>query len=313
MPPKKARFGNRGKGKGGKGKGKGGGRNDYRDYRDDDRGWGSRSNWGDDYGNDWGGYSSWDRGGRDDRWSSRDSWGPSAANPRDRDRFVTQMMEDDRYEWRKQNDPDFVSAATSGGSASNPHEAGKDDEGADDEIFDAALEKRRKHRREMKNNTHSKLDRLVDVAARLEFVEEELAKVADGKEPDDKLLTRAEWEVIKQRSAEKRQKAWEKAEREYAEHRATRPGGGSLKFIFWLLLELVSRNRNEGPWVWPDYRQDRCLFSTHIVAPCFLTFSHRVRSKTFEGGFDAPRFLSSEWFVGIRIDRVRSAPHPGAR
>ena len=58
------------------------------------------------------------------------------------------MMEDDRYEWRKQNDPDFVASAASGGSSTNPHEAGKDDEGADDAIFDAALEKRRKHRRE---------------------------------------------------------------------------------------------------------------------------------------------------------------------
>ena len=132
------------------------------------------------------------------------------------------MMEDDRYEWRKQNDPDFVSAATSGGSASNPHEAGKDDEGADDEIFDAALEKRRKHRREMKDNTHSKLDRLVDVAARLDYVEEELAKVANGKAPDDKLLTRAEWEVIKQRSAEKGQKARANAEREYEERKQKR-------------------------------------------------------------------------------------------
>ena len=66
----------------------------------------------------------------------------------------------------------------------------------------------------MKNNTHSKLDKLVDVAARLEFVEEELAKVADGKAPDDKLLTRAEWEVIKQRSAEKGQKVREEAERD---------------------------------------------------------------------------------------------------
>ena len=124
MPPKKARFGNRGKGKGGKGKGKGGSRQDYRGYRDDDRGYGSRSDWGDDYYDDWGGYSSWDRGGRDERWGSRDSWEPSPSNPRDRDRFVTQMMEDDRYEWRKQNDPDFVASAASGGSSSNPHEAG---------------------------------------------------------------------------------------------------------------------------------------------------------------------------------------------
>ena len=91
----------------------------------------------------------------------------------------------------------------------------EDDEGADDETFDAALEKRRKHRRDMKNNTHNKLDKLVDVAARLEFVEEALAKVADEKAPEDTLLTRAEWEAIKQRSAEKGQKAREEAEREY--------------------------------------------------------------------------------------------------
>ena len=59
----------------------------------------------------------------------------------------------------------------------------------------------------MKNNTLSRLDKVVGVAARLEFVEEEVPKVADGKAPDDNLLTRAEWEVIKQRSAEKGQKA----------------------------------------------------------------------------------------------------------
>ena len=41
----------------------------------------------------------------------------------------------------------------------------------------------------MKHKTHSKLDKFVDVAARLKFVEEELAKVVDGKAPDDKLLT----------------------------------------------------------------------------------------------------------------------------
>ena len=37
--------------------------------------------------------------------------------------------------------------------------------------------------------------------------------------PGDKLLTRAEWEVIKQRSAEKGQKAREEAEREYEERK----------------------------------------------------------------------------------------------
>ena len=88
------------------------------------------------------------------------------------------MMEDDRYEWRKQNDPDFVASAASGGSSTNLHEGSKDDDGADDDIFDAALEKWRKHRRDMKNNTHN-MDKLVDVAARLEFVEEALVKVAE--------------------------------------------------------------------------------------------------------------------------------------
>ena len=108
------------------------------------------------------------------------------------------MMEDGRYQWRKQNDPDFVATAVSGGSSSDDHEAGKDDERTCEDTFDAALERRRKHRREMKNNTHSKLDRLVEVAAQLEFVEEDPAKVADGKAQDGQPLTRAEWEVIKQ-------------------------------------------------------------------------------------------------------------------
>ena len=127
-------------------------------------------------------------------------------------------------EWgrRKQNEMDFVASAASGGSSTNSHEGGKDDEGVDDETFDAALEKRRKHRRDMNNNTHNKLDKLVDVAARLEFVEDALAKVADGKAPEDKLLTRAHWEVIKQRSAEKGQKAREEAEREYEERKTKR-------------------------------------------------------------------------------------------
>ena len=44
----------------------------------------------------------------------------------------------------------------------------------------------------MKQNTLSKLDRLVGVAARLEHVEEELAKAEADKQPDDKLLDRAE-------------------------------------------------------------------------------------------------------------------------
>ena len=106
-------------------------------------------------------------------------------------------MDDERCHWRKQYGPDFVGNATSGGSStkSNGHEGGNGDEEADD--FDAELEKRRKHRPAMKQNTLSKLDRLVDVAARLEHVEGELAKAAADKKPDDKPLTRAEWETIK--------------------------------------------------------------------------------------------------------------------
>ena len=89
--------------------------------------------------------------------------------------------------------------------------------------------------------------------------------------------------------------------------------GGQSEIYFLTFLELVSRIRNEGPWVWLDYRQDRCLFSTHIVAPCFLTFVRRVHSQTFEGGIDAPRFLVSEWVIGNQFDRVMSARDAGAR
>ena len=68
--------------------------------------------------------------------------------------------------FRKQNDPGFVANdASSGGSASNSPEGGVDHKAADDD-FDAALEKRRKRRREMNADAHNKLNRLVDVAAR---------------------------------------------------------------------------------------------------------------------------------------------------
>ena len=74
----------------------------------------------------------------------------------------------------------------------------------------------------MKQNTLSKLDRLVDVAAWLEHVEEELAKAAAEKKPDDKLLTRADWKTIKQSSAEKGRHACELAQQEYDERRVRR-------------------------------------------------------------------------------------------
>ena len=84
-------------------------------------------------------------------------------------------------------------------------------------------------------------------------------------------------------------------------------------FLCTFSLQNSSRQGDEGPWVWLTYRAERCLFSPHIFAPCFSTFVRRVHSQTFEGGIDAPRFLASEWFRGIRIDRVMSARDAGAR
>ena len=73
------------------------------------------------------------------------------------------------------------------------------------------------------------------------------------------------------------------------------------------------RKSHEGPCVWLAYREERYLFSTHIVTPYFLTFVRRVHSQTFEGGIDAPRFLVNEWVIGNRIDRVMLARDAGAR
>ena len=78
-------------------------------------------------------------------------------------------------------------------------------------------------------------------------------------------------------------------------------------------LQNSSRQGDEGPWVWLAYREGRCLFSTHIVAPCSLAFVRRVHSQTFEGGIDAPRFLVSKWVIGTQFDRVMSARDAGAR
>ena len=75
-------------------------------------------------------------------------------------------MEDERYQYRKQHDPDFLG---SGASASIPSssEGGRTNENAEDEEFDEALEKRRNDRKKKKTEQHFKLDRLVesDVAA----------------------------------------------------------------------------------------------------------------------------------------------------
>ena len=95
-------------------------------------------------------------------------------------------MEDERHQYRKQYDPDFIG---SGASASAPSsEGGKANENEDDaefdavfDVFDAALEKRRNDRKKKETEQHSKLDRLVDVAARLECLEDELGKTTADK------------------------------------------------------------------------------------------------------------------------------------
>ena len=69
---------------------------------------------------------------------------------------------------------------------------------------------------------HSKLDRLVDVAARLECLEEELGKATADKAPDEAVLTCAEGKVLKQRSAGNGQSSHEQAAREYEERKARR-------------------------------------------------------------------------------------------
>ena len=101
-------------------------------------------------------------------------------------------------------------------------EGGKANENDEDAEFDAALEKRRNARKKKTTEQHSKLDRLVDVAARLECLEEGLGKATADKAPDEALLKCAEWEVLKQRSAEKGQNAREEAAREYEERKARR-------------------------------------------------------------------------------------------
>ena len=83
--------------------------------------------------------------------------------------------------------------------------------------------RREENRADMKQTTLSKLDRLVDVAARQslehDIVEDELAKAAANQKPDDKLLTRAEWEAITKSWAENGRRARELAQQEYDERR----------------------------------------------------------------------------------------------
>ena len=77
--------------------------------------------------------------------------GPSTSNPQchDRDRLVTQMMEDERYQYCKQHDPDIIGSGASP-TAPSSSEDGKANENDEDEDFDAALKKRRNDRKKKK-------------------------------------------------------------------------------------------------------------------------------------------------------------------
>ena len=77
-------------------------------------------------------------------------------------------------------------------------------------------------------------------------------------------------------------------------------------------LQGSSRQGGEGPWVWLAYRAERCIFSSRIPPPCFLTVVRRVHSQAFEGGIGTPRFLASEWVVGSIIDCTMLARDAGA-
>ena len=102
-------------------------------------------------------------------------------------------MEDERYQYRNQYDPDFIGIVADRHPSPPVRVGGKANENEDDAEFDAALEKRRNDRKKKKTEQHSKLDRPVDVAARLECLDEDLGKATADKAPDKALLTSGFW------------------------------------------------------------------------------------------------------------------------
>ena len=54
--------------------------------------------------------------------------------------------------------------------------------------------------------------------------------------------------------------------------------------------ELAVGRHTQGPFGM-SYREGRCLFSAHRLAPCLLAFAGGVHSRAFERGPGAPRFL----------------------
>ena len=71
------------------------------------------------------------------------------------------------------------------------------------------------------------------------------------------------------------------------------------------------RKRDEGPWVWFAYPEERYLFLSQMAAPCFLTFVRRVHSQLSLKPLNlkeasAPRTssMASEGVIGNRMDRV---------
>ena len=83
-------------------------------------------------------------------------------------------------------------------------------------------------------------------------------------------------------------------------------------FFMHVVTACSSRQGDEGPWVWPAYRAERCLISPRISGPCFLTVLRGVHSQAFEGGIGAPRSLASKWFLGSLIGHVMLARDAGA-
>ena len=77
---------------------------------------------------------------------------PLRIKPRDRNRFITETMEGECYQYRKQYDHDCI---VSSGSASVPSSGGGKAYGNEDDAeFDAALEKRRNDRKKKKTEQH---------------------------------------------------------------------------------------------------------------------------------------------------------------
>ena len=88
------------------------------------------------------------------------------------------------------------------------------------------------------------------MAAQLEHVKDELAKAAADKKPDRKPLTQAEWEAIKQSSAEKGWHARELAQQEYDERRVRRENAEKSRQDKKKRASVARNLDDQDPWGW---------------------------------------------------------------